>query len=212
MSSAAEKQLETQVGQATQQVQQGVQQTVQQAPELIEQRAQAAPAVAAAPQAASSRRDLLIGASISIAALSSAFAFITEKLAGVDAWKIGVAAGLLVLVVLLPTALVALLKLRRRDLSALLEGCGWAINGRMRLNRTQRKQFTRLEPYPADATGTPRRRWLGLFLVVLLALVAVVALRRCRPGGRGDGEGTGPPPAVQQEQPLDPAAEDQAIP
>jgi hypothetical protein len=135
----------------------------------------------AAAQASASRRDILLGASVSIAALTSAFAFITKTLAGLQVWQVVVAALVAVGLVLLPTAIVAAVKLRRRDLSAILEGCGWAINARMRLNRRQRKQFTRQEPYPAGATGTPRRRWfLVVCLVILLGLLAFLGFRMLR--------------------------------
>jgi len=174
ISGTAQKALETQAGKLTDEVQTGVQQTVQQAPQLVQQ--------AGAPQAgqpaasASSRRDLLLGASFSIAALSSAFAFVTQKFSDMEhPFKTLIYALLVVVVVVsLPTAVVAAWKLARRDLSSILEGCGWAINARMRLNRRQRGQFTRWEPYPADATGTPRKRWLLTVLLLVLAALLVV--------------------------------------
>jgi hypothetical protein len=175
ISGSAEKELEQQLGTVTSKVQTGVQEAVRHAPEAAEA-AQATPAPAPPATASASRRDLLLGASVSIAALSSAFAFITKSLQGVSALTILLALGIGVLIVLLPTAIVAGVKLHRRDLSAILEGCGWAINARMRLNRRQRRQFTHREPYPAGATGTPRSRlaW-RLLTLILLAVLAVVA-------------------------------------
>ena len=84
----------------------------------------------------------------------------------------------IVLIVFVPTAIVAAFKLRRRDLSALLEGCSWAINARMRLDRQQRNQFTRRLPFPAGATGGPRSRWLRWVLVAVLALLVAFSLVR----------------------------------
>ncbi len=81
----------------------------------------------------------------------------------------------ILVIVSVPTAVVAAWKLARRDLSSILEGCGWAINARMRLNRRQRQQFTRSEPYPADAAGTPRKRWLLAVLLAVLAVLVVLA-------------------------------------
>jgi len=179
ISGSAEKEVEAQLGQATQQVQAGIQETVREAPRLAQQGEQA-PARSAASTSAS-RRDILLGASVSIAALSSAFAFITKTLAGLTPLTIIVAVIVAVFVIFVPTAVVAGFKLARRDLSSILEGCGWAINARMRLNRAQRAQFTRHEPYPADATGTPRGRWLLHFLLLLLAIaVAVGAVQAWR--------------------------------
>ncbi len=175
ISSGAEKALESRLARTTEQVQQGVAQTV-------EQGAPAEAQTLSAAQASASRRDLLVGASVSIAALSSAFAFITKTLSGLGYQQILLALLVVVALVMLPTAIVAAVKLRRRDLSALLEGCGWAINARMRLNRAQRKQFTRHEPYPPGATGTPRRQWLlVVVLLILLAIAGWAIARRMRP-------------------------------
>ncbi|MFO7956169.1 MAG: hypothetical protein R6X33_03635 [Candidatus Brocadiia bacterium] len=175
MSSTAQKELEARLGTATRAVQQSAEEAARQSAEAAQARQQAA------AQASASRRDILLGASVSIAALTSAFAFITKTLAGLQVWQVVVAALVAVGLVLLPTAIVAAVKLRRRDLSAILEGCGWAINARMRLNRRQRKQFTRQEPYPAEATGTPRRRWfLVVCLVILLGLLAFLGFRMLR--------------------------------
>ncbi len=181
ISGTAQKELEAQVGRMTQKVQTGAQETIRQAPQVIQQAerpAEAAQRGVAEP--AKSRRDLWLGASVSVAALSSAFAFVTNQLSSAmeKPWHLGAALVLIVLVVLVPTAVVAAFKLARRDLSAILEGCGWAVNARMRLNRKQRHQFTRREPYPPQATGTPRKRWLLLALsLILLALCAGLAVR-----------------------------------
>jgi len=183
MSTTAQKELETRLGTVTRTVQEGVEHAAESRPEAAGQARQQA-----AAQASASRRDILLGASVSIAAISSALAFITKTLSQVPLWKIG--AGLLgaVGLVLLPTVIVAAIKLRRRDLSAILEGCGWAINARMRLNRRQRKQFTCQESYPPEATGTPRRRcFLAVCLVILFALLAVMGFRMfCRESSPAD--------------------------
>ena len=70
----------------------------------------------------------------------------------------------------------AVKKLRRQDLSAILEGCGWAVNVRMGLDRAQRRHFTREVPYPEDAVGTPRSTWcLWVILALLMTLMATAA-------------------------------------
>jgi len=134
----------------------------------------AAPATAGQP--ASSRAGLLVGLSLSAAAVGSAFAFVTKTLAGLEYWQIlaGILGG--ALAVGIPVSLIAIMKLRRQDLSSLLEGCGWAINARMRPNVAQRRQFTRSVAYPAGASGLPRRRWVDyVLLVVTLAIIAGAA-------------------------------------
>jgi len=157
LSGAAQKQLSGRFGKAVKGVKEGAVKAAQ------------TPVAPAPPAAGSSRRDMLVGASLSFAALSSALAFITKTLAGLTWWQLLIAVGSIMLLVFLPSAIIAGLKLRRRNLSAILEGCGWAINADMRLSGKQRRQFTRRCPYPADARGTPRRRWLVLVLLICIA-------------------------------------------
>ncbi|MHC4481631.1 MAG: hypothetical protein ACYS1C_11780 [Planctomycetota bacterium] len=177
ISGSAQKELEAKLGQVTDRVQSGVREAVREAPTVAEQALQSQhTSEQARAHASASRRDLLLGASVSIAALSSAFAFITKSLAGVSMLTILLALLVVVAVVFLPTALLAAAKLRQRDLSAILEGCGWAINARMRLNRRQRRQFTRRESYPEDATGMPRTRWALCLLVAAVLCVLLILL------------------------------------
>ena len=119
---------------------------------------------------------LLVGLSVSAAAIGSAFAFITKTLTALSRAQavLGLLGG--ALVVGIPVTLIAMLKLRRQDLSSLLEGCGWAINARMRFDRAQRRQFTRRPPYPAHATGIPSQHRLkklvaGLIVAALATLI-----------------------------------------
>jgi hypothetical protein len=172
ISGSAERELESQLGKATDKVQNGVQEAVRNAPDVADTALQAGPeqTSAAQPGIAASRRDLLVGASVSLAALSSAFAFITKQLSGLSTATIVVALLVVLAVIFLPTAIVAAYKLSRRDLSAILEGCGWAINARMRLNAAQRQQFTHRKPYPEGAVGAPRQRRLIWLLVAAIAL------------------------------------------
>ncbi|MDE0839975.1 MAG: hypothetical protein OSB41_13110, partial [Kiritimatiellae bacterium] len=130
--------------------------------------------VAQAPAGANSA--MLMGLSVSVAALGSAFAFISSSLAGMTKTQLmssvlGAAA-----LVIVPVSLVAIFKLRRQDLSALLEGCGWGVNARMRFTFSLRRQFTCRKPYPSDATGAPRSRVL---IYILIGLLAFMGLRAC---------------------------------
>ncbi|MFH1731742.1 MAG: hypothetical protein ABIF82_08840 [Planctomycetota bacterium] len=136
------------------------------------------PAATAAPAAASGpgAGNLLMGGSIAVAALGSAAAFITKTLAGLKWYT--VIGGLVgaVLAVMVPISIVALMKLRRRDLSAILEGSGWAINARMRLTMSQARFFTRRPRYPVGAVGVYRPAWPLLVVIVVVAVVLVVGL------------------------------------
>ncbi len=87
-------------------------------------------------------RDLMLGGGLAIAAIGSSLAYITKALSEVKPVQALVVVLGLVLVVLLPSIFAGFLKIRKRDLSGLLEASGWAINVRMRLNTTMGRLFT----------------------------------------------------------------------
>ncbi len=114
---------------------------------------------------------MLMGFGVAGAAIVSALAYIAKT---ISQSPLSVVIGLLVgvLLVVVPTSLVAWLKLRKRDLSAMLEGSGWAVNARMRLTRRQSRYFTNRPWYPAGAKGVSRIPWRGILIVaVLIAIV-----------------------------------------
>jgi len=129
---------------------------------------------------------LLMGAGVAVAALGSAAAYITKTLAQVS-WLtivIGIAGALLV--VMLPMAIVAFLKLRKRDLSVILEGSGWGINAPMRLTHHQARFFTQRPKYPKGAKGVFRIPWrlLLITLILLIALATATYLLRLKTGSQ----------------------------
>jgi len=142
----------------------------------------AAPAAAApdAPGTTSQRAGAFLGVSVAFAALGSAFAFITKTLSSMSATAIWVSLICGILALMFPISLLAILKLRRQDLSSLLEGSGWAINSRMRLSNHHRRQFSRPGIYPKNAIGTPQKRGLTLILcLILLILTLLFGIRIC---------------------------------
>ena len=112
---------------------------------------------------------MLAGGSIAVAALGSSFAFVTKTLAGVGKGHILTVIVVALLVVAIPTLIIAWVKLRRRDLSAILEGSGWAINARMRLSRAQSRTFTQRPAYPFGSLEVGPRRGRKVLLWALLA-------------------------------------------
>ncbi len=119
---------------------------------------------------------LLMGGGVAVAALGSAVAYFTKTLAGLQYWQILIGLGGAVLAVVVPISIIAALKLRRRDLSGILAGSGWAINARMRLTRGLGRFFTQRPRYPKEAKGVRRpRKWLILAAIVVLAAIAVSA-------------------------------------
>ena len=105
----------------------------------------------AKPSASGMTRDLLLGGGIAIAALGSAFAYITKALSQVRAVHIlGVLLGVVV-IVLLPGIISGFIKIRKRDMSVILEASGWAVNVHLRLNAVLGQLFTHLPPLPKGA-------------------------------------------------------------
>lgn len=133
------------------------------------------PPVAPVPTAspAPSKAGLLAGGGIAIAALGSSLAFITKTLSSLDLKTIlgGLLAALLS--ILVPISIVAVLKLRKRDLSSILEGSGWAINARMFLTRSQARSFTYRPPFPDGAKGIRHRAWWFWILLGLALLTTI---------------------------------------
>jgi len=102
------------------------------------------------PPSAAATRDLLLGGSIAIAALGSTFALMTNLLSKVEMHHILYTILGIAFVVLVPGFIMGFLKLKRRDMSAILEASGWAINIRMKMTRSLGRLFTRRPKVPKD--------------------------------------------------------------
>jgi len=148
---AAEKKLELSGGEAVTQIQ----------------------STAPAPAAPQASGNMLAGGGIAIAAVGSSLAFITKIFSELQ--PAGVVKGLAVavLAVLIPSSIIAWLRLSKRDLSVLLEGADWAVNSRMRLSATQCRAFTQKPNLPK---GSQRERDLEWWLWRILGLVAIAWL------------------------------------
>ena len=147
-----------------------------------------------APSASGMTRDLLLGGGIAIAALGTSFAYITKALSQVKPTHILVALAGIALVILLPGIIIGFIKIRKRDMSVLLEASGWAVNVHMRLNATLGRLFTHVPNLPKDACKerrdvvaqfvkgfgyTPSRSGklsIVILIIVLIALGLTLAL------------------------------------
>ena len=135
-------------------------------------------------------RDMLLFGGIAFAAVSSSLVYLIKTLTDIGLLNAGLALVSLVLVVILFSALSGWSKLRRRDMSALLEACGWAVNFRMYMTRRLGHLFSRTPDLPEGAlkerrdlvtaflrqTGYSSFRWTRVRLVSLLAALLTVAL------------------------------------
>lgn len=112
---------------------------------------------------------------------------------GMKPWQYPLVLGGLIAAISGPSMLIAWLKIRQRTLGPILEGNGWAINGRVRINLplgsrlTQRATLPpgtvrRLDDPYLDRAAAARRRMIIVFTVVLLVVAAVVRFDRVRRG------------------------------
>ena len=142
--------------------------------------AAAAPKPAEAPSGAalaSSVAALGVGVGMAGAAIGGLIGLV----AGLPLWKVlsGVAA--VILIVSLPSVILAWFKLRARDLGAILNACGWAVNRPLTFSMGLARTFTRPAKMPLGSAVArdpyASYGWLKLLLVLLAA--AGVALAIC---------------------------------
>jgi hypothetical protein len=119
---------------------------------------------------------------VAVGAIGGALGAVVTGLARLAVWQLPLVLLALVLVISLPSMIIAWLKLRQRTLGPILEGNGWAVNGRVKINIPFGTALTDLAKLPAGAhrsledpyedkeAARQRRLWSVIF--VLLALVA----------------------------------------
>ncbi len=152
----------------------------------------AAPVASAARPAMGGYGGMVVGGSVAVAALGSSFAFISKTFSEIGRINFLYTAAVILLIILLPTLVQALLRLRARDIGKILEACGWAINGRMRLNMRLARILSYTPSLPPGArkaggpamypsgwlrAGAASRRRLRLLLALLATAIAFCLLR-----------------------------------
>lgn len=133
---------------------------------------------------------LLLTGSVAFAAIGSALAYIVSAVSGIGIFGlIGGLAGVAGIIVLL-AGFLGWLKLRRRDMSPVLEASGWALNAQMKMTSRLGYVFTRSPGLPKGtqrdytdvlgvvedeaATEERRRRNLLIRRLILLGIVALL--------------------------------------
>ena len=110
---------------------------------------------------------------IGVGMVGAAVASLAAAVRGMGPWQILAAVLAAVLAVSLPSAALTWFKLRRRDLGAILNASGWAVNRQMRFSMARARGFTRC----AKSSGA----WVYALLVALvLALLGWTAWGICR--------------------------------
>ncbi len=102
---------------------------------------------------------------IGIGMVGAALASVLAAVSGMNAWQLVVSIAAVIAVVSLPSMILTWFKLRQRDLAAILNASGWAVNRPMRFSMKRAAVFTRAMPNP-----NARRVFLW---AAALALVAV---------------------------------------
>ena len=108
----------------------------------------AKPAAAGASPADQSANGAALASSIAalgigIGMVGAAFAGIVGLVAGLPWWKTVIGVLLVIAAVSLPSVVLAWFKLRRRDIGAVLNACGWAVNRPLRFSQKLARRFTR---------------------------------------------------------------------
>ncbi len=101
---------------------------------------------------------------IGIGMVGAAAASLMAAISSMPAWKVAVSVVALVLIVSVPSMILAWFKLRKRDLGVVLNACGWAINRPMRFSMKRARGFTKCAPNPMAKV------WPALVLLVLVAI------------------------------------------
>lgn len=122
---------------------------------------------------------------VAITGAISALTLILGYVFGMKAWQYPLVLVGIILVISGPSMIIAWLKLRQRTLGPILEGNGWAINGRVKINIPFGTALTDLAVLPSNAKRTledpyedkeaarQRRQFVFIFVLLLLAGAAV---------------------------------------
>ena len=147
----------------------------------------ASQAAAAAPQPPQPNKfdlALITGIGVAIGSIGTFLATVFAKFVELPGWELPLIVVGLFLVISLPSMFIAALKLRQRTLGPILEGNGWAINGRVKISIPFGRELTRLavlppgarhsakDPY-ADDDRMPGRAAAVLMTLLVLAAVAL---------------------------------------
>lgn len=122
---------------------------------------------------------------VAVGAIGGALGAIATGLAKLAVWQLPLVVVGLMLVISLPSMAIAWLKLRQRTLGPILEGNGWAVNGRVMINIPFGSALTEMakkpagsrlsleDPYEDKEAAARKRRAIFWSLVVAAAAVAV---------------------------------------
>ncbi len=123
---------------------------------------------------------------VAVGAIGGALATLATGLARLAPWQLPLVLVAVMLAISCPSMIIAWLKLRQRTLGPILEGNGWAVNGRVKINIPFGTALTTVaklppgsrrsleDPYEDKEAASRRRQFI---LAVLLLVLAAVAIR-----------------------------------
>ena len=127
---------------------------------------------------------------IGVGMVGAAAASILAAVKGMGPWQIVLSIAAIVLVVSLPSVILTWFKLRRRDLGAILNASGWAVNRPMHFSMSLARTFTKC--------ARTSEWWLyAILLAIVLGLLGYTVASCCCGGDR---ECTPPPAAAAAGQ------------
>ncbi len=136
---------------------------------------------------------LITGIGVAIGSIGTFCAAVFAKFVELPSWQVPVILVGLMLVVSLPSMFIAALKLRQRTLGPILEGNGWAINGRVKINIPFGAALTKVAALPSNARRSledpyedkeakSRSRRIVVAIVVLAAAAIWIRVNHNRNG------------------------------
>lgn len=122
---------------------------------------------------------------LALAAMGSTIASLVAGFMNLAFWQMPIAVAGILLLISGPSMIIAALRLRRRNLGAILDANGWAVNTRAQINLTFGKTLTKMAELPAGSTcslhdpfAEKKASWK---LYLLLLIVIIIALLIWRP-------------------------------
>jgi hypothetical protein len=126
---------------------------------------------------------LITGIGVALGSIGTFCAAVFAKFVDLPSWQLPLILVVLMLLISLPSMVIAALKLRQRTLGPILEGNGWAINGRVKINIPFGTRLTEMATLPANAerslddpyadkSARRLRRWIWVLVIVAALAVA----------------------------------------
>jgi hypothetical protein len=117
---------------------------------------------------------------VAVGAIGGALASLATGIMRLEAWQIPLVFVGLILIISVPSMLIAFLKLRKRNLGPILDANGWAVNARARINVPFGGSLTDVATLPpgsqrdvVDPFAEKKRPW-GLYITLAVILLLVL--------------------------------------